>query len=448
MVATPDAALLEQQLGLVERSRCFRGSPRHRALLRHLVGSSQRGDTGALKESLIAVQVFGRSPADFDPRVDSIVRVESRRLRGRLDRFYASEGRLLPWRITLPVGGYVPALVPHGAAQPAATRQARDLLERGEHHLRQPLSQASLETARDRFQAALSQSPALAPAWIGLARAWLNLATGWYHDPAVATDHAAEALQQALALAPDAALAHTLHAVVLHQHQRDWAAARRSFRRALQLAPQQAFVHSAFGMHCTLRGEAAEAEALLQQARRLDPHYLNARVHLVNLRLLQRRFDAARAELAALEDLAGQNMAVHGLLGVLALLQGRSGEAVQHYQQACLLAPAHPNAQVSLAAALAADGRQAEADARVQAVLAPAADSRTAPPVSPYVLAVHALHSGRLPEAAALLRQALAVRDPSAVMLPTDPGLARLHALADWPALVATARQPVAPPHC
>jgi hypothetical protein len=78
-----------------------------------------------------------------------IVRVEARRLRARLTKYNAGEGRSVPLRIELPVGSYVPQLVVAGSMPPAAeaTRRARDLVERGEHYLRQPLSRASLEAA-------------------------------------------------------------------------------------------------------------------------------------------------------------------------------------------------------------------------------------------------------------------------------------------------------------
>lgn len=77
------AEQVELALALVENSAAFRGSPRHRALLRWLVDRRLADDLGALKESVIAVEVFGRAPARFDPRTDTIVRVEARRLRAR-----------------------------------------------------------------------------------------------------------------------------------------------------------------------------------------------------------------------------------------------------------------------------------------------------------------------------------------------------------------------------
>jgi TolB-like protein len=50
--------------------------------------------------------VFDRDDK-YDPRLDSIVRVEAGRLRSRLDEYYNGEGAAAPLRITLPRGGYV-----------------------------------------------------------------------------------------------------------------------------------------------------------------------------------------------------------------------------------------------------------------------------------------------------------------------------------------------------
>jgi len=60
-----------------------------------------------LKEYLIGMEVFNRLEA-FDPRVDSIVRVEARRLRAKLEEYYLTEGREDELRIELRKGSYVP----------------------------------------------------------------------------------------------------------------------------------------------------------------------------------------------------------------------------------------------------------------------------------------------------------------------------------------------------
>ncbi|MGA2421246.1 MAG: malectin domain-containing carbohydrate-binding protein [Candidatus Acidiferrum sp.] len=65
------------------------------------------GATAEIKEYNIAVQALGRPP-DFDPQLDTIVRVTAHALRKRLDEYYRSAGADHPVRICLPPGGYVP----------------------------------------------------------------------------------------------------------------------------------------------------------------------------------------------------------------------------------------------------------------------------------------------------------------------------------------------------
>lgn len=65
------------------------------------------GATTEIKEYNIAVQALGR-PHDFDPQLDTIVRVTAHALRKRLDEYYRSVGTGHAVRICLPPGGYVP----------------------------------------------------------------------------------------------------------------------------------------------------------------------------------------------------------------------------------------------------------------------------------------------------------------------------------------------------
>ena len=71
------------------------------------------GDTGEIKEYSIAVNALGR-PQDFDPQVDTIVRVTAHTLRKRLEEYYRSEGADHPIQISLPPGGYVPNFIRKG----------------------------------------------------------------------------------------------------------------------------------------------------------------------------------------------------------------------------------------------------------------------------------------------------------------------------------------------
>jgi adenylate cyclase len=80
-------------------------APRQQALLRHIVGETLDGRGDRLKEYSIAVDVFGRA-SSFDPRTDSIVRVQASRLRTQLAEYYAGEGAVETLRIEVPAGGY------------------------------------------------------------------------------------------------------------------------------------------------------------------------------------------------------------------------------------------------------------------------------------------------------------------------------------------------------
>ena len=103
------------QLARIVESRPFASAPVLRRLLTFLVERTLDGHGESLKEYVIGTAVFDRGES-FDPRIDTIVRVQARRLRARLADYYAAEGRVDPIRITLPVGRYIPVLT----AVPAA----------------------------------------------------------------------------------------------------------------------------------------------------------------------------------------------------------------------------------------------------------------------------------------------------------------------------------------
>lgn len=107
----PSESDIRQALRKVAQSEMFIASPRLSAFLCYIVHQALAGAGGRIKGYTIAVEALGRA-ADFDPRVDPIVRVEAGRLRRRLDRYYADEGADDPVVIELPLGGYVPRFHP------------------------------------------------------------------------------------------------------------------------------------------------------------------------------------------------------------------------------------------------------------------------------------------------------------------------------------------------
>jgi serine/threonine-protein kinase len=95
------------QLERVLSSRTFVQSERLCRFLRFVVDQSLQGNESRLKEYLIGVEVFDRDD-NFDPRIDSIVRVEARRLRSKLSQYYETEGATDDIFIQFRKGGYAP----------------------------------------------------------------------------------------------------------------------------------------------------------------------------------------------------------------------------------------------------------------------------------------------------------------------------------------------------
>src|SRR5262245_37282348 len=98
---------VRDQLQRVLASTTFQQVDRLKRFLSFIVGEAIEGRRNELKEYVIGVQVFGKEDA-FDPRTDPIVRVQARRLRSKLVRYYREEGRSDEWIIELPKGGYAP----------------------------------------------------------------------------------------------------------------------------------------------------------------------------------------------------------------------------------------------------------------------------------------------------------------------------------------------------
>lgn len=96
-----------EQLERILRSEAFQQADRLKRFLTFIVEEALAGRQADLKEYVIGVQVF-RKDTSFDPRTDPIVRVQARRLRAKLFRYYREEGRADAVLVDLPKGGYTP----------------------------------------------------------------------------------------------------------------------------------------------------------------------------------------------------------------------------------------------------------------------------------------------------------------------------------------------------
>lgn len=104
MASSPDD--VRTQLERILAAPAF-ASGRHPRFLRYVVERTLAGEADQLKEYVLGLEVFDRSDG-YDPRLDSIVRVEARRLRAKLEEYYAGPGADDPVVIDIPRGSYAP----------------------------------------------------------------------------------------------------------------------------------------------------------------------------------------------------------------------------------------------------------------------------------------------------------------------------------------------------
>jgi hypothetical protein len=107
---------LLSEVGRIVNSDVLRGSESLCHLLEYLASHSVDEQGSSVKEYQIATEVFGR-PADFDPRLDSTVRVQTSRLRAKLAEYYAGPGAQDEVIVEIPRGAYSVAV--HARAIPA-----------------------------------------------------------------------------------------------------------------------------------------------------------------------------------------------------------------------------------------------------------------------------------------------------------------------------------------
>ena len=104
-VTAADRAAVGSEVDRLTTSSLLHGSEALCRLLRFLAEHFLAHPGGAIKEYQLATEVFGR-PADFDPRLDSTVRVQTGRLRSKLAEYYAGAGNNDPIVLEIPKGSY------------------------------------------------------------------------------------------------------------------------------------------------------------------------------------------------------------------------------------------------------------------------------------------------------------------------------------------------------
>jgi TolB-like protein/Tfp pilus assembly protein PilF len=221
-----------------------------------ILGSlTQRGTSLAITAELVKVadasQVWGEK---YNRRSDDVLQVES--------DIAATIARTLRRQLS---GEEKAMLARNATSDPEAYR----LYLKGRGFL--VGSQQEMDKSVDLLQQAVARAPDYALAHAGLAEAHTRQAFLRASSRTEALGKARASANRALELDPDLAEAHTALGLVRFYFEWDWVGAEAEFRRALELNPGSSAVHEEYGSFLTAMGRLDEARDRSREAVRLDP---------------------------------------------------------------------------------------------------------------------------------------------------------------------------------
>lgn len=244
-----------------------------------------------------------------------------------------------------------------------ADPRAYDLLLQGRFHQQQEFTKEGIKKAIELFSQALVFDSNYAPANAALAAAYVDLIYGSYIDPKQALPTAQAAAKKALNLDESLADSHIVMArinLVLW----DWDGAEREIKRALELGPNLAAVHTVYWLFLSGQGRHNQAIAEAKLARDLSPPL--ALIYSANVGYalyFAGRYDQAIEQLKKTLELDSEYGFANVILGYVYAAKGMYADAIDEYKKAIVSRKYNTSDQCYLGYAMAKAGHRGEAEA-------------------------------------------------------------------------------------
>ena len=311
--------------------------------------------------------------------------------------------------------------------------EAYQLYLHGRFHL-QKATPPELETGIDFFRQALVLDPSYALAYVGLAEGYRRQAIISDADPQTVLPLAKAAAQHALKIDDTLAEAYVPLGFVSFWYDWDWAAAETEFKRGIELQPSFADAHFGYAALLSNTGRHADALHESERARALDPLsplYVALEASFVGY---AGHVEEARQQVEGVLRSNPDFWIAHLVRGWLDTDAQRYDEAVADFTRARDLSGGSQQAVSMLGYALGRAGRQDDARAILDSLLARAAPEYLAP------TSIATIHVGLGENEQALdwLERGYAARDVRMTFLKVDR---RWDPLRDEPRFVAIVRR-------
>ena len=213
---------------------------------------------------------------------------------------------------------------------------------------------------------ALSRDPSFAPAYACLADAYILSGLHDAASPHVVMPQAREAAEKALSLDPELVEAHTTLGCIAAVYEKNWAAAETSFQTAFSINSGHSTTYHWYATwYCWPRRNFADARESLEKALELDPLSLNLNASLGWHLYFEENYDEAITVLKQTLELEPGFVMALDILGQSYLQQGRVREAIETLRESVERSNGRTLSVSSLAHALALDGKTDEAGERL-----------------------------------------------------------------------------------
>ncbi len=459
----PSAAGVEDQLARIFVSDQFRDSPRLQAFLRFIVLLTVEGKTDQIKESIIALEVFGRQTS-FDGNSDSIVRSAAGRLRARLNEYYEKAGASEHIRIGIPKGTYVPEICecpshnprvestadvhvavrnrpghlsrPQAAVAAAAVlvalsvvafffrpHTARPYVPRGEaydYYARGQYALAHHGPALSLFRKAVEIDPKFVAAHVGVAQAYTQQAANDETPPETSLALAEQAVQNAIHLDTASADAHAALGYIYYCRWK-WVEADRQFRIATELGPGNASSWRLWALVHFASGRFDLAEQTLKRAATVESGTLKSAAMLAQIYYYERQYAQAITAARRLLGVDRNSYLARWVVASSLAQLGRTTEALQEWQPMLNSAEYREAAARQWAFYEAQAGNTADLRSYVKNC-----GVQTESYCSPWILAQAYVLLDDRPNCLRYLGQSAARRDPDLISLRWEPSFDRL----------------------
>ena len=270
------------------------------------------------------------------------------------------------------------------------------------------------------LQEAVRLDPAYALAYAGLASSHYD-ASSTYTPPGEAMPRVKAAAERALQLDGTIAEAHVARAEVQGFYERNWAAAEKEIRRALELNPGYAPASHVYGICLASQGRTEEAIGHFLRARELDPLMAVNTAWVSYVHYLNRNYDASIQESRQLIALDPAFVLGHVNLALACEQTGRYAEAEAEFNQWQALDPSSPYPRAMRAHLYAISNRKSEARKLLQELLR----AQDAPDryIDPYFIGLIYIGLGERDAAFAWLEKAYQARSEDLLNIRRDPRL-------------------------